>query len=133
MINEIVRVSTITNSTSLKTINCIFEHDSKLILVSDLKPDGLLIDAQILCWILIKLKVSLKMLQHPTHLEERIFCSNRFLICAWIVYTEETFELIPYAPNYWKELTDISVTINGAVVSSKEPEVYLWLHVDAIS
>ena len=66
------------------------------------------------------------------HLEERVFLSIIFGICAWIIHIEETFELIPYAPPSWKELTDIIVTINGAVVSSKQPEVYLWLHVDAI-
>ena len=46
---------------------------------------------------------------------------------------EETFKLISSAPPSWKELTDIIVTINGAVVSSKEPEVYLWIYFHAFS
>ena len=62
-----------------------------------------------------------------------MFCSNIFGICVCIIYTEETFELIPSATPSWKELAEIIVTINGAVVTLKELEVYLWLHVDAIS
>ena len=72
------------------------------------------------------------MLQHPTHLEYIIFFSDRFGICVWIINIEETFELIPYLTPSWKELTGVIVTINGAVASSKEPGVYLWLHDDAI-
>ena len=80
-INERVRVSTITNIIILETITCIFERNLNLILVSTPKPNGFIIDAQILCWIPIKLKVSLKMLQHPMHLEDRMFFTNRFGIC----------------------------------------------------
>ena len=104
----------------------------ELIRVSTLKPNGSIIDTQIPLWIPIQLKVSLKILQHPKHLEEITFLRNRFGICVWIIHTEETFELIPSALPSWKELTDIIVTINGAVVSSKEPAFYLWLHVDTI-
>ena len=120
-INERLRVATVTHSISFETVACIFERNPKLILVSTLKLNGLLANAQMTFWIPIQLKVSLKMLQHPTNLEERIFCSIIIGICAWIINIEETFELTPSAPTAWKELTDIIVNINGAVMSLKEP------------
>ena len=52
----------ITKYISLETITCIFERNPKIMLVSTLKPNGLLIDTQIPLWIPIQLKVSLKLL-----------------------------------------------------------------------
>ena len=65
------------------------------------------------------------MLQYPTHLENIMFYRIIFGVCVWIIDTEETFELIPSEPLSRKELTGVVLTMNGAVMISKEPEVCL--------
>ena len=70
-IYERLRVATIINIISLETFTWIFERNLKFILVSTLKPNGLLIGDEIPFWMQIQLKVSLKILQHTMHLEEK--------------------------------------------------------------